>query len=370
MRYDSGSINYSCHTNSRVWISDLDGNGHINCEEEILQVMEAARPLSRFTPSKVPQTFGFAAFDHAAKLHCVNPFGMPHDLPEEVDLPSLPYRDADPFTYNNKEYEDRVTRMHDYHARWYDAALGEACPERLVEGWSVVDPLAERAPAWTPYRYGFNNPILFTDTDGLFESRGDAREYRSNKTDFTRRNSRIRKNKEGTYDIRVKGGDSNSAMRINRNSGGDITHSASARSFTADRISNFFSRISDFFKEGERQQSTAGENWYLYGDGSPSGWEIPAPHANPDGENRSIDISDMVFPGSGNFVEGIENLIESIENTFGKINLGNLSREDSPRNPVDSFCNSCNGPPHWPLPYRRVNESGEPLDTITGYERR
>jgi hypothetical protein len=142
VHFDSDNISYSFHTGSRVWISDLDGNGHINCEEEILQVMEAAHPLSRFTPSKVPQTFGFAAFDHAAKLHCVNPFGMPHDLPEEVNLPSLPYREADPFTYNNKEYEDRVTRMHDYHARWYDAALGEACPERLVEGWSVVDPLA------------------------------------------------------------------------------------------------------------------------------------------------------------------------------------------------------------------------------------
>jgi len=124
--------------NSRVWISDLDGNGHINCEEEILQVRD------------------------------YYPFGMPHDLPEEVDLPSLPYRDADPFTYNNKEYEERVTRMHDYHARWYDAALGR---------WSVVDPLADHAPEWTPYRYGFNNPIIYIDPDGLFETRDDALEY-------------------------------------------------------------------------------------------------------------------------------------------------------------------------------------------------
>ena len=33
-----------------------------------------------------------------------------------------------------------------------------------------VDPLADAAPAWTPYRYGFNNPVLFIDPDGLLET--------------------------------------------------------------------------------------------------------------------------------------------------------------------------------------------------------
>ncbi len=32
--------------------------------------------------------------------------------------------------------------------------------------WFGVDPLADLEPAWTPYRYGFNNPILYTDPDG------------------------------------------------------------------------------------------------------------------------------------------------------------------------------------------------------------
>jgi len=40
-----------------------------------------------------------------------------------------------------------------------------------------VDPLADHAPAWTPYRYGFNNPILYIDPDGLFESRDAALDY-------------------------------------------------------------------------------------------------------------------------------------------------------------------------------------------------
>src|SRR5690554_5148151 len=42
----------------------------------------------------------------------------------------------------------------------YDPAIGR---------WTSVDPLADLAPGWTPYRYGFNNPVRYTDPTGLFE---------------------------------------------------------------------------------------------------------------------------------------------------------------------------------------------------------
>ncbi|QQQ27332.1 RHS repeat-associated core domain-containing protein [Chryseobacterium indoltheticum] len=43
-----------------------------------------------------------------------------------------------------------------------------------VGRWFTIDPLAELGITITPYRYGFNNPILYTDPFGLFEEGGNA----------------------------------------------------------------------------------------------------------------------------------------------------------------------------------------------------
>ncbi|SKB93622.1 RHS repeat-associated core domain-containing protein [Chryseobacterium balustinum] len=50
--------------------------------------------------------------------------------------------------------------MYDYGARMYMPDIGR---------WGVVDPLAEKHPEMTPYRYSFNNPINATDPTGLLE---------------------------------------------------------------------------------------------------------------------------------------------------------------------------------------------------------
>lgn len=72
--------------------------------------------------------------------------------------------------------------------RQYDNALGR---------FNSMDKLSEMSHNITPYRFGFNNPVFWSDPSGLFETRKEAREYR-------RANGiegRIQRNGEGGYDI-------------------------------------------------------------------------------------------------------------------------------------------------------------------------
>ncbi len=68
------------------------------------------------------------------------------------------------YKFNGKEL-DAETGNYYYGARYYDPRISV---------WLSVDPLAEKAPGWTPYRYGFNNPIKYTDPKGLFETKFGA----------------------------------------------------------------------------------------------------------------------------------------------------------------------------------------------------
>lgn len=67
------------------------------------------------------------------------------------------------YTYNGKELVDDLDiNLHDYGARYYDPAIAR---------FTTIDPVAEAASGWTPYRYAFNNPIIFIDPDGMYEWR-------------------------------------------------------------------------------------------------------------------------------------------------------------------------------------------------------
>jgi hypothetical protein len=80
------------------------------------------------------------------------------------------------------EFHDRDTIVQIGHV-WYntlskkiigfvdiDSARSEEVLEAdLVSRWISPDPLASWAPGWSPYRYGFDNPINFTDPTGLWE---------------------------------------------------------------------------------------------------------------------------------------------------------------------------------------------------------
>ncbi|HTI91719.1 MAG TPA: SpvB/TcaC N-terminal domain-containing protein [Puia sp.] len=62
-----------------------------------------------------------------------------------------------PYLFNGKEL-DQETGLYYYGARYYD-------PRTSI--WQSVDPMAEKMAGWSPYNYGFNNPIRFIDPEGL-----------------------------------------------------------------------------------------------------------------------------------------------------------------------------------------------------------
>ena len=72
------------------------------------------------------------------------------------------------YMFGGKELQDEIVgsnsfEVYDFGARNYDAALGR---------WMNIDNVADIAYSWTPYRYGFDNPIKFYDPDGNFETDG------------------------------------------------------------------------------------------------------------------------------------------------------------------------------------------------------
>lgn len=69
--------------------------------------------------------------------------------------------------FNGKELQ-KWGETYDFGARMYDPMLGR---------WHVADPLAEEATDWTPYRFGFDNPINFNDPTGMFEDNSSQLDY-------------------------------------------------------------------------------------------------------------------------------------------------------------------------------------------------
>lgn len=68
---------------------------------------------------------------------------------------------ADPERYVTTQHERDKETGYDYRgARFYDSDIAR---------FLSVDPLGHRAGAWSTYRYAFDNPIIFFDSNGMYE---------------------------------------------------------------------------------------------------------------------------------------------------------------------------------------------------------
>ena len=129
-----------------------------------------------------------------------------------------------------------------------------------------MDPLADHPNQVhiSPYAYAWNIPILLIDPDGLCpDCGGNAL-------------------KLSAYPNQVIG------FHIGSGANKVWEQTKSSYSSIAGGVRTLLSRGDKYFSPGEAQQHT-GDNVVLYGDGSPSGYEVPGSIANPDGETLHVE---------------------------------------------------------------------------------
>ncbi len=127
--------------------------------------------------------FGMYAFGTVAEGH----------VPDRTDFTGHEVVGSDP-----TDPSTRFQAVIDAGARTYIPGLGL---------FASPDPLADLAPEWSPYRYGFNDPVNYVDPDGLFETKADAEAHAEREDIKTGgifgafRANKIREQSDGSYAI-------------------------------------------------------------------------------------------------------------------------------------------------------------------------
>ncbi|CAM1345217.1 DUF6443 domain-containing protein [Tenacibaculum amylolyticum] len=156
--------NFIYRNNELQFFNHSEGYAQLNANGEFEYVYQYKDHLGNLRLSYTDNNKdGIVTQTEIVKESNYYPFGLKHKGYNTI-VSSLGNSLAQKFGYNGKELNEELgIQWHDFGARNYDASLGR---------WMNTDPLADKNYSWTPFRYGYNNPIKFIDPDGNYERDG------------------------------------------------------------------------------------------------------------------------------------------------------------------------------------------------------